>query len=109
MLCVSLLRGRIYVYARHYPKVVAFDRVMKLRGEESYCRRRWYSTVVPFLMAIADSLSAGEGEIRWGDRLNPLNHSESFPVSVTTIVDTLPVVVQQPEDPVLRRCAPPPC
>ena len=52
------------------------------------------------LFQIVDLLLATGGEIDWADRLSVYNHSEFFPVAVTSIVDTAPMVINAPSDPV---------
>lgn len=49
------------------------------------------------------TLATGINEIHWEDRLDPYNHTPDFPYYVTGIVDTVPIVVLEPEDALLRH------
>jgi len=64
-----------------------------------YSNTKLHQRIIPTLYSLADIYD----EIHWDDRLNQFNHIPYFPPSLTGIVDTLPVYVQQPSNSTLKR------
>ena len=88
-----------FVYMKLYNTTAAWNKWFTWGPQYNVvCYKTFLTAIRPMIYMMAVHLD----EIRWDDRLAYENHHSFFPTGVSFIVDTFPIIVYSPTDPLAR-------